>query len=340
VSVFVRAFAAAARAVLALALVFAVWPALAQHKYRIVIIPKLVGIPYYDAVKVGIDAAARELPDVSVSWMGASQDQVDKQIDLIERVIPSHPDVLAVAANDPVAIAPALAKAQKAGIHVMSWDADSTRREFFVNLVDYGEFGSRLVDALADEVGGSGDIAIVTTSFTASNQIRWIDAIKRHIHAKHPGLHVLDIRPAGESTEEAYRVAQDYLKSYPSLKGIVALGAPNLPGVARAVRDAGRVGRVGRVAVIGNSTPNLMREYLKDGSVKSVLLWNPQDHGYLTVYSARELLKGAPGTTIQAGKPFFAGRLGWVRPRADALNAEVSLPVLVFTKSNVDQFRF
>jgi ABC-type sugar transport system substrate-binding protein len=316
-------------------LLFAAAPSLAQTqpKYRIVIMPKLVGIGYYDAVKTGIDAAAKELPDVAVTWAGPTQDQVEKQIEMIERLIPTKPDLIAVAANDPVAIVPVLAKAQKAGIHVMSWDGDSNQREFFVNLVDFEEFGAQLVETMSREVGAKGDIAIVTTSFTAPNQTSWISAMKRTIYTRYPGLRIVDIRPAGESTEEAYRIAQDYLKSLPGLKGIVALGAPNHPGVARAVRDAGLAGKV---AVVGNSTPNLMREFLKDGTVKTVLLWNAPDHGYLTVYSARQLLAGG----LKAGQPFQAGRLGSFTPRKDAINLQVALPVMVFTKDNVDQFRF
>ena len=301
--------------------------------YRIVIMPKLVGIAYYDAVKTGIDAAARELHDVSVTWLGPSQDQVERQIEMIERLIPSKPDLIAVAANDPVAIVPVLAKAQGAGIHVMSWDGDTNQREFFVNLVDFEQFGAQLVEAMSREIGTQGDIAIITTSFTAPNQTSWISAMKRTIYAKYPGLRIVDIRPAGESTEEAYRIAQDYLKSVPGLKGIVALGAPNNPGAARAVRDAGLAGKV---AVVGNSTPNLMREFLKDGTVKTVLLWNAPDHGYLTVYTARQLLTGG----LKLGQPFQAGKLGSFTPRKDAISMQVALPVLRFTKDNVDEFHF
>ena len=307
--------------------------AFAEPAYRVVIIPKLVGIAYYDAVKKGIDAAAKELPDVAVTWIGPTQDQVERQVEIIERLIPTKPDLIAVAANDPVRIAPALQKAQRSGIRVMSWDGDSNHREFFVNLVDFEEFGNKLVDALTHEIGTKGDIAIVTTSFTAPNQTSWIEAIKRRIYAKYPGLRIVDVRPAGESTEEAYRIAQDYLASLGQLKGIIALGAPNLPGVARAVRDAGKAGKI---AVIGNSTPNQVREFLKDGTVKTVLLWNAPDHGYLTVYSARQLLAGG----MKAGQPFRAGALGTFTPRKDAISLQVALPVLAFTKDNVDQFRF
>lgn len=305
----------------------------AGPKVRIVIMPKLLGIDYYDAVKRGVDEAARELPDVAVTWTGPTQDKVERQIELIERIIPAKPDVLAVAANNPVAIVPVLKKAADAGIHVMSWDGDARFREFFVNLVDFDEFGAQLVEALREETGPQGDIAIITTSFAAPNQSSWIEAIKHHLYARYPGLKILDIRPAGESTEEAYRVARDYLTTFPTLKGIIALGAPNPPGVARAVREAGLAGKV---AVTGNSTPNLMRGYLKDGTVKKVLLWNAPDHGYLTVYSAWRLAKGG----LKPGVAFDAGRLGPFTPKKDALTMQVALPVLVFTKENVDKYRF
>lgn len=308
-------------------------PASGAGPYRIVIMPKLVGIPYYGVVKQGIDEADRELPGVQVVWSGPTQDQVEKQIEMLDDLIATRPDLIAVAANDPVAIVPVLKKASQAGIRVMSWDGDTQFREFFVNLVDFDDFGRQLVQALAEETGPQGDIAIITTSFTAPNQSSWIAAIKRHLYAAYPGLRIVDIRPAGESTEEAYRIARDYLKTLPGLKGIVALGVPNPPGAARAVEEAGLAGKV---AVVGNSTPDLMRAYLKRGTVKKVLLWNAPDHGYLTVYSAHRLLTGA----LRAGESFPAGRLGQVTPRADALNLQVALPVLIFTRDNVDRYRF
>jgi rhamnose transport system substrate-binding protein len=314
--------------------VWASWSSAADPpRIRVVIIPKLIGIAYYDAVKTGIDAAARELPDVDVTWTGPTQDKVEKQIEMIDDLIPSRPDVIAVAANDPLAITPVLKKAQQAGIHVMSWDGDTHLREFFVNLVDFEEFGSRLVDAVVRQAGSKGDIAVITTSFIAPNQSSWIAAMKRTIVARHPELHIVDIRPAGESTEQAYRITRDLLKSDPKLKAIVALGAPNLPGAAQAVRDAGLAGKI---AVVGNSTPNLMRKYLKDGTVKSVLLWNAPDHGYLTVYAARQLAMGA----IHAGQAFDAGRLGRMTPKKDHQSMQVALPVMEFTRDNVDRFQF
>jgi ABC-type sugar transport system substrate-binding protein len=79
-----------------------------------------------------------------------------------------------------------------------------------------------------------------------------------------------------------------------------------------------------------------MRKHLKDGTVRSVLLWNAPDHGYLTVYAARQLARGG----FTAGQPFNAGRMGRVTPRRDEVSMQVALPVLEFTRDNVDRYRF
>jgi rhamnose transport system substrate-binding protein len=301
--------------------------------YDIVIMPKLVGVGYYNAVKEGIDDAEEELPDVSIRWMGPTDAKVEDQIEMIENIIPTKPDLIAVASNDPVAISPVLKKAKDQGIAVMSWDGDTNFRDFFVNLVNYDEFGEALVESLVKDIGEKADIAIITTTFTAPNQVRWIEEIKRVISESYPGLNVLDIRPAGESTEKAHQIAQDYIKTFPTLKGMIVLGVPNVPGAVDALKEAGKVGDIW---VVGNALPSMMREYLKEGSVHYVPLWSAPDHGYLTVYAAYHLLEG----NIEVGKPFDAGRLGEFTPRSDEISSQVALPVMIFTKENVDDFNF
>ncbi|MEW8485300.1 MAG: substrate-binding domain-containing protein [Candidatus Thiodiazotropha sp.] len=318
---------------LALSTLFYQPRAYADETYRIAIVPKIVGIDYYDAAKRGIDEADRELDAVEVTWIGPTQDLVDDQIEIIKDLIPSKPDLIAVAANDPLRLVPVLKEAKAAGIRIMSWDGDTNYREFFVNLVDYNQFGKQIVEAMVEQVGSEADIAIVTTTFSAPNQVRWIKAIKNEIYESYPDLRILDIRPATESRERSYRIGQAYLQEFASLKGIIALGAPNVPGVVNAVEDAGLAGQI---AVVGNATPNLTRDFLKRGHMQKVFLWNAPDHGYLTVYSAYRLLT----EELKPGKAFDAGRLGRMTPTSDDTSMQVALPVLVFTKDNVDLYDF
>ena len=305
-----------------------------EDKTKIVVMPKVVGIDYYNAVKQGVDEAAKELGDkVEVTWQGPTEATVDKQIEMLETIIPTQPDVICIAANDPDAIKPTLEKAEKAGIKVVSWDADANTRDIFVNLVDYTTFGNAIIDSMADQIGEEGDIAIITTTFTAVNQVLWIDAIKARIEEKYPNINIVDTREAGEDTQKANTLASDLMKSYSDLKGIIALGAPNLPGAVDAVVSAGKTGDV---VVCGNSTPNTMKSYLKDGSIRDVQLWSAPDHGYLTVYTAYTLATSG----IEAGKAFEAGKLGEFTPEKDDLSMNISLPLVGFTKDNVDDFDF
>lgn len=306
----------------------------ASKVYRIVIMPKVVGIDYYNAVKTGVDKAAAELKGkVKVEWTGPTDAQVDKQIQMLQTIIPTKPDLIAVASNDTDAIVPVLKQATAAGIKVVTWDGDANYRDLFVNLVDYTEFGNALTDDLAGQIGNKGDIAIIATSFTAPNQAAWIKAVKARLTDKYPDIKLLDSRAVGEDTQKANQCAQDMIKTMPTLKGIIVMGCPDVPGAVDAVKQAGKVGKV---FVVGNGTPNAMKSYLKEGSIKDSLLWDAPGHGYLTVYSAYALLTGG----IAEGKAFQAGSFGTFTPKKDSLSLEISLPLLTLTKDNVDKYNF
>ena len=209
--------------------------------------------------------------------------------------------------------------------------ATQGRKNIFGQEVQVTEMQSEA--GAAGTVHGSLAAGAITTTFTAVNQVLWIDAIKARIEEKYPNINIVDTREAGEDTQKANTLASDLMKSYSDLKGIIALGAPNLPGAVDAVVAAGKTGDV---VVCGNSTPNTMKSYLKDGSIRDVQLWSAPDHGYLTVYTAYTLATSG----IEAGKAFEAGKLGEFTPEKDDLSMNISLPLVEFTKDNVDDFDF
>jgi ABC-type sugar transport system substrate-binding protein len=275
-----------------------------------------------------------ELKDVAeFIWIGPTEDQVDKQIEMLEAIIPTQPDVIAVACNDAEAIVPVLKKAAESGIKVATWDGDANYRDFFINLVNYDVFGSALIDNLVKDTGEEADIAIITTSFTAPNQVAWIESIKKRINEAYPKIKILDVRAAGEDTQQANQVAQDLIKTNATLKGLIVLGIPNVPGALDAVKAAGKVGQI---FVTGNSLPSVVRSYVKDGVMKYVELWSAPEHGYLTCYSCYELATSG----LKAGKSFKAGSMGEFTPAEDDISMQISLPLAVFTAENIDNYNF
>lgn len=302
---------------------------------KMAIIPKVNGIPYYQAVKTGVDEAAAELgAKVEVIWNGPAQAEASAQIQIIQNMINAQVDVIAIASNDPAAVAPALQQAQDAGIKVMSWDGDANVREIFVQLIDANAFGAELADQMAAQVGETGDVAVVTSTLTAPNQSAWLDGIKARIADKYPGLNIVTTTESGEDQQLAMQQTMDIIRAYPDVKGIFAITTAALPGAAQAVEQ---LGLSGEIAVVGNSTPNAIKQYFESGTLESAVLWNPIDHGYLTVYTAYELALG----NIEHGKSFTAGRLGDYTPEADEISQLITLsPPLVFTKENIDTYDF
>ncbi len=78
------------------------------------------------------------------------------------------------------------------------------------------------------------------------------------------------------------------LQSHPNLKGIIS---PTTVGIAAAARYLSTSDKKGKVYLTGLGTPNSMKEFVKDGTVKDFALWNPGDLGYLAAFAAKALAR-------------------------------------------------
>jgi rhamnose ABC transporter rhamnose-binding protein len=299
-------------------------------KLTIAVMPKLVGIDYFNAVQKGAEEAAKEI-GAELIWDGPTENDVTKQAEMIDTWIARKVDVIAVAPNDPHALAPTLRKAQKRGIKVLTYDADSDEnsRDYFVNQATAQAIGSGLVDVIAEQIGGKGEVAIVTGSMTADNQNTWMKFMDERMKEKYPEMKKVTVKPSEENQQLAVQVTKDLLKAYPDLKGIFAITSVALPGAALALKEAGASGKV---ALTGLSTPKSMVQHVDNGTVKTFLLWNPVDLGYLTVQAGKAVASGQ-----KLGEKFMAGRLG----EKEVKGSQILLgEPMRFTKDNVHQFQF
>ncbi|MDQ2671948.1 MAG: substrate-binding domain-containing protein, partial [Actinomycetota bacterium] len=137
---------------------------------KICMMPKLVGIPYFNASEKGAEEAAKEL-DVELVYDGPTEAKAALQSQMIEQFIQQQCGAITVAANDPNALAPAMKKADNAGIATGAWDADVApdARDVFVNQATFQAIGYKLVDIMAEQTGGQGKFLVITGSLTAPN---------------------------------------------------------------------------------------------------------------------------------------------------------------------------
>jgi ribose/xylose/arabinose/galactoside ABC-type transport system permease subunit/ABC-type sugar transport system substrate-binding protein len=302
-----------------------------QHRIQIAMMPKAKGDPYFISCRQGAEQAAKEL-GVDLLWDGPTDLDPAKQNEVIEAWITRGVDVIAVSVENKAGISTVLRKARSKGIRVITWDADAEpdARDFFVNQATPEGIGYALTDETAGILNNKGEFAIVTASLSAANQNEWIKYIKQRLAQKYPQIKLDAIQPSDGDRDRAFAETQTLLKVYPQAKVIMGIAAPAVPGAAEAVKQSGRTD----VKVTGLSLPTMCKPYVKQGVIKSVILWNTVDLGYLTVYASQALSSGKlrPGDNgIQAG------RLGTIKVAAD----EVRLGApFVFDKNNIDGFNF
>lgn len=302
---------------------------------KVVDVPKLVGIGYFNSTSQGVKDAAKELGTVDAKTDGSTKANIDDQITLIDNYITSGVDGILFSANDPVAIAPVLKKALAAGINVVGYDADAQpdARQWFVNPATPNGVAKSLIDTLAKEIGQDGSFAIVTSTFTTPNQARWIAEMSAYQAKCYPKMKWLETVEAQEDNILSFNQANTLLNKYGSdLKGIIGMTSVATPAAADAVTQAGQCGKV---SVVGLATPNPMKPYIKAGCVKSAVLWSTVDLGYAAMQALRA---SADGTLKPGDKTFKAGRLGELQ----IINGSQILlgSPAVFTKDNVDKFDF
>lgn len=325
-------------------------PDLAGETITLIDVPKLIGIGYFNATSAGIQEAAAELGNVNATTDGPTSGDIVEQIEFIERYITQGVDGILFAANDPVAISPVLRDALSQGIHVVGYDANSEpdARTWFVNQAEFNGIAKAMADSLVAEIGEDGKFAIVTSSFTAPNQGRWIAEMQAYMAQCYPNLTWLETVESQEDQNLAFQQTQTLINKYGAeMDGVLGMSSVAFPGAADAVQQAGLcspddaaegVGapdEESAIAIVGLSTPNQMKPFTENGCVESTILWNPVDLGYAAVYVMRAVVDGEltpESTSVMAGR---LGELAVVNGSEILLGAP-----FVYTEENIFDFDF
>jgi rhamnose transport system substrate-binding protein len=304
-------------------------------KLDVAFLPKVINNPYFDAAAAGGQKAAGELKG-TFKQVGPSQANAADQVPFIQTLTQQQVSAIVVSANDPNALAPALKQAQSKGIKVVSYDSDVApdARSIFINQASTEDIGRTEVQVLGAQLNYTGDIAILSATSTATNQNAWIDFMKQELSLpKYANMKLVKIAYGNDDDQTSYSQTQALVQAYPNLKGIIS---PTTVGIAAAARYLEANNLSGKIALTGLGTPNGLRKYVKDGTIKQFELWDVGHLGYLAYYAAAALVQGK--ITGKAGDTFTAGTLGSFTVGA---NGTVLLgKPTVFDSTNIDQFNF
>ncbi len=306
-------------------------PANGAKKLTIAMLPKSKANAYFISCAEGAKQAAQELGD-NLIFDGPTTDDSAMQTQIVEDWINEGVDVIAVSAENSDALTAPLKQAQAKGIKVISFDADvaPAARTFFVNQATPESIANTLVDESAKLMDSKGEFAIITATLTAANQNVWIKFIKERLK-KYPDMKlVTDPLPSNDDQSQAQQQASTVMNAYPDLKLIMAISSVAVPGVAEAIKQAGKQGKV---HLVGFGLPSENKNYVHAGVTDAVILWDTKKLGYLTIEAADALARG----TLKPGDKEF--KAGGVTYQIQGDNIILGEPT-IFDKSNIDNYNF
>lgn len=300
----------------------------------ITFVPKNLGNPYFDTSSDGAKEAIDEFGG-TFSEVGPAEASPDAQVSYINTLTQQGVGAMAVSANDPQAICDAMNEARDAGVKVVTFDSDTNTdcRDLFINQADAEGIAKVQVDLIAEQIGGAGEIAILSASANATNQNAWIEMMEEYLASDYPDITLVETVYGDDDDQTSFDKTAALLQTHPNLKGIIS---PTTVGIAAAARYLSTSEYKGKVFLTGLGTPNQMREYVEDGTVVAFALWNPADLGYLTAFAAKALIEG--DITGEEGDTFDAGKLGEYEVGADGV-VLLGDP-FVFDAENIGDFDF
>ena len=261
--------------------------------------------PYFQAVRVGTETAAKALGVKVIQYIPTKPDSIPEQLSQVEDVIVKKPNAIIFIPVDYKALVPAVEKINAAGIPVTNITDRSAGGNFvaFVGADDYS-IGLSVADRLLKAMGGKGNVVIlegVKGSLTSTNRVRGFnDALK-----KYPDVKLLASQPANFQRLNALQVMENLMQSFPQIDGVLAANDPMGVGAIEALEGANR-----KALVVGINGSKEAVELIKSGK----LLASGDFNGFI---------QGCVGTEIAVRNL-----------RKEATPKEVMLKPIVIDKSN------
>ena len=295
---------------LALALVLMVVPAMAEgDAIQIGVVYKQTGNPFFDAAVRGFEEAQGELGFEFVH-NGPADSSNEGQIQIIEGYIQQGVDAIAISANDAAGVVSVLQSAMDQGIKVVSFDSavNPEGRNLNIDPSIAENIGRVQVEEIAKQIGGEGQIAVLSAGATMDNQNTWIEYMKKELEKpEYAAIELVTIVYGDDLTDKSYQEMQGLIDSYPELKGVISPTTVGIAAAATCIQDNELTGKIKRT---GLGLPSEMADYITAGVCEGMYLWNPIDMGYCAAYACCGLVEGT--LTGAIGETFEAGRLGTI----------------------------
>lgn len=259
------------------------------EKMYVPVISKGFQHQFWQAVKLGAEKAAKEL-DVNITFEGPeTEQQVDKQIEMLTAALGKKPSAIAFAALDSKAAIPLLQKAKTANIPVVGFDSGVDSDIPVATAATNNIAAAALAaDKMASLIGNEGEIAVVVHDQTSRTGIDRRDGFVNQIKAKYPNIKIVDIQYGGGDQLKSTDLAKAIIQAHPNVKGFFGANEGSAIGVLNAVTEL----KKDKIVVIGYDSGKQQIDAIKSGKMAGAITQDPIGIGYWSVKAAVMAVKG------------------------------------------------
>lgn len=308
------------------------------EEYTIAVVVKDGTSDWFKRMQIGVDEFGEEMA-VNVIQKGPANADAASQVQLVEDMINQGVDAICVVPIDPGALESVLKSAMEKGIVVVSHEASDLENTLFdVEAFTAESFGQTIMQELAKAMGEQGKYAQMVAYTTSTTHMEYSNAEYEYQQENYPEMSLLnDTVPSAESSEKvdtAYQKAKELLKANSDLAGFTGAASVDILGEAQAVEE---LGMTDQVSIVGVGTPNACKEYVHNGTIDAVCLWDPALSGYAMCNVAYQILQGED---IGEGSDLGCEGYESVQLVEGANRCLLGDAPLILTGDNIDEYDF
>ncbi len=309
-----------------------------SSEYTIAVVVKDGTSDWFKRMETGVNEFGEKMA-VNVIQKGPANADAASQVQLVEDMINQGVDAICVVPTDPGALESVLKSAMEKGIVVISHEASDLNNTLFdVEAFTAESFGQTMMQELAKAMGETGDYAQMVAYTTSTTHMEYSNAEYEYQKENYPDMQLInDTVPSAESSEKvdtAYQKAKELLKANNALAGFTGAASVDILGEAQAVEE---LGLSEQVSIVGVGTPNACKDYVNNGTIDSVCLWDPALAGYAMCNVAYQVLSGE-----EVGEGSDLGYEGYqsVKMVEGKNRCLLGDAPLILTKDNIEEYDF
>ena len=268
----------------------------AGDKKTVALVLKTLNHPFFVDMRRGAQEAADRL-GVNLQVQAAEREiDVDKQMQIVENMLQTGIDVLAITPSGSREIVSALVKASSANVPIIivdtrldakaAADAGVTPRTFIGS--DNYEGGKLAGEYVVSLTGGKARVGIlegIPGHETGDSRLRGFrDAV-----ASAPGITIVASQPANWERDQGFNVFQNMLQANPGIDTVFAASDLMALGAIEAIAAAGHRGKI---RVVGFDALDDAKKAIAEGTMSASVAQFPYEMGKAAVESAVKALSG------------------------------------------------